>query len=238
MTRKNSNIKHLINTLNSSKSTPDQIKNAFFKYFESTRNYYKCRLYNKEMTDEEYKNHDQFLDALKFQIQLMITKIIRLEGRIKRLDDKDTNFLTEITLLKKENHDLIKENETLKRENKAFKIVISHSAGVYSNNEEQYESMIQQQINEIHKYHQIIQSISSYCQENSIELMLEYVIRDETEIEETPQIYRIFSFIKDRENETIQDEEGECSKFVNGNNNFEVKNRDEKDIYDTEMFEF
>ncbi|CAG8799326.1 2063_t:CDS:1, partial [Dentiscutata erythropus] len=40
------------------------------------------------------------------------------------------------------------------------------------------------------------------------------------------------------ENETIQDEEGECSKFVNRNNNFEVKNRDKKDIYNTEMFEF
>ncbi|CAG8841190.1 1796_t:CDS:2, partial [Gigaspora margarita] len=61
------------------------------------------------------------------------------KGRIKRLDDKDTNFLTEITLLKKENHDLIKENEVLKRENKAFKMVISHSARIYSNNEERYE---------------------------------------------------------------------------------------------------
>ncbi|CAG8771989.1 12812_t:CDS:2, partial [Dentiscutata erythropus] len=266
MTRKNSNIKHLINTLNSSKSTPDQIKNAFFKYFESTRNYYKRRLYNKEMTDEEYKNHDQLLDALKFQIQLMITKIIRLERRIKRLDDKDTNFLTEITLLKKENHDLIKENKTLKKENEAFKMVISYSAEVYSNNEEQYESTIQQQINEIHKYCQIIQSISSYCQENSIDFnkvnnflrlngidtRIHYssfndainvsnnpnkfveLNQNETEIEETPQLYRTFSFIEDGENETIQDEEGECSKFVNGNNNFEVKNRDEKDIYNTE----
>ncbi|CAG8670699.1 39145_t:CDS:2, partial [Gigaspora margarita] len=37
------------------------------------------------------------------------------------------------------NHDLIKENEVLKRENKAFKMVISHSAGIYSNNEERYE---------------------------------------------------------------------------------------------------
>ncbi|CAG8700169.1 15638_t:CDS:2, partial [Dentiscutata heterogama] len=219
-------------------------------------------LYNKEMTDKEYKNHDQLLDALKFQIQLMITKIIRLEGRIKRLDDKDTNFLTEITLLKKENHYLIKENETLKSENEAFKMVISHSARIYSNNEEQYESTIQQQINEIHKYRQIIQSISSYCQENSIvnnflqlnriDARIRYssfndtvnasnnlnkfveLNQDETEIEETPQLYRTFSFIKDRENETIQNEEGECSKFVNGNNNFEVKNRDEKNIYDTE----
>ncbi|CAG8546235.1 15084_t:CDS:2 [Gigaspora margarita] len=90
-------------------------------------------------------------------------------------------------------------------------MVISYSAGIYSDNEEQYESTIQQQINEIHKYRQIIQSIPFYCQENSIV----------------------------RENETILDEKGECSKFVNRNNNFEVKDRDEKDIiYYTEILEF
>ncbi|CAG8793337.1 4829_t:CDS:2, partial [Dentiscutata erythropus] len=138
---------------------------------------------------------------------------------------------------------------------------------VYSNNE---ESTIQQQINEIYKYRQIIQSISSYCQENSIDFnrvnnflrlneidtRIRYLSfndavnasnnlnkfvelnQDETEIEETPQLYRTFSFIEDGENETIQDEEGECTKFINRNNNFEVKNRDEKDIYDAEIFEF
>ncbi|CAG8542639.1 1277_t:CDS:2, partial [Gigaspora margarita] len=167
------------------------------------------------------------------------------------------------------NNDLIKENEALKKENEAFKMVISHSAGIYSDNEEQYESTIQQQINEIHKYRQIIQSIPFYYQENNfnkvnnflrlngIDIRKRYLSfndavnasnnpkkfveldQDETEIEEPPQLYRSFSFIEVRENETISDEEGECSKFVNENNNFEVKNRDEKDItYDTEMFEF
>ncbi|CAG8606833.1 46490_t:CDS:2 [Gigaspora margarita] len=157
-------------------------------------------------------------------------------------------------------------NEVLKRENEAFKIVISHSVGTYSNNKERYESTIQQQINEINNYRQIIQSIASYCQENSIVnhfLQLNEIDtricyssfndavnasnnpkkfielnQDETEIEEPPQLYHTFSFIEVGENETISDEEGECSKYVNGNNNFEVKNSDEKEIYDTEMFEF
>ncbi|CAG8538333.1 472_t:CDS:2 [Dentiscutata erythropus] len=252
MTRKNSNIKHLINTLNSPKSTPNQIKNTFFKYFESTRDYYKRRLNNKVITHEEYENYDKLLDALKAQIKFMITKIIRLEGRINRLDNNDINFLTEINFLKKENHDLIKENETLKKENEAFKIVISHSAGIYRNNEEQYERTIQRQRNEINCYHQIFQVFASYCQENSIDcniinsfLQLNEIDtricyssfndavnasnnlkkvelnQNETEIEESSHLHRTFSFIEIEENETIQDDEGECSKFVKGNNNFD-----------------
>ncbi|CAG8734182.1 4175_t:CDS:1 [Cetraspora pellucida] len=154
MVRKNSTISHLIRILNSPESTPKQIQNAFFKYFESTRDYYKCRLHYNKITNEEFNEHDKLLDALKAQIKLITTKNIRLEGRINRLNNKDTNatFLTEIILLKNENHDLIKKNEALKMKNESFTMAFLNSAVIYSNNENQYESTIKQQANVINKH--------------------------------------------------------------------------------------
>ncbi|CAG8473252.1 5918_t:CDS:2 [Racocetra fulgida] len=80
MPRKNSTVNHLINTLKSSKSTPDQIQKAFNKYIESIRSYYKCNRANS--SQEDYEDNIRALDAFKSWINsTMFTKINRLESK-------------------------------------------------------------------------------------------------------------------------------------------------------------
>lgn len=165
MPRKNSNIKFLTNTLNSPKSTPEKIKNAFFKYIEHTKNFYGRQLYQNKISNAEYSDNIELIDALSDRINLMFIKIKRLEGRNRRLEKKEIYLQAEINLLRKENKDLIKENETLKMENEAIKSVISHSAEIYRNNEVQYESTIN---NLRHTLCKIIEDIILRCQEYNI----------------------------------------------------------------------
>ncbi|CAG8601517.1 10576_t:CDS:1, partial [Racocetra fulgida] len=139
MTRKNSNIKFLTNIINSPKSTPEKIKNAFFKYIKHTRKFYGRQLNRNDISSEDYSDNIELLDALKDRINLMFIKIQRLEGRNRRLETKEINLQAEINSLKKENKDLIKENETLKKENEAIKHAVSHLDEIYRNNEVQYE---------------------------------------------------------------------------------------------------
>ncbi|CAG8676810.1 19528_t:CDS:2, partial [Racocetra persica] len=138
----------------SSKSTPDQIQKAFNKYIESIRSYYKCNRANS--SQEDYEDNIRALNAFKSWINsTMFTKINRLESKNRRLEKRNYQQTKEIK-------DLRKENNFLRKQNEALKIAVMHSAQVYKNNDEEYQS-------EITQLRQILGEIALSCQECNID---------------------------------------------------------------------
>ncbi|CAG8566234.1 22671_t:CDS:2 [Gigaspora rosea] len=206
---KNSTINHLKNTINSPKSTPEQIQKAFIKYIESIKNYYKCNRSN--ISQEYYEDNIRILDSLKSWI-----------------------------------------NST--KENKALKTVITNSAQVYNNNDEQYQS-------EIARLRQIVAEISLACQECSIDFNIVNGILqnngikilgprkhymsyqealDATGLQKINQdgysLQRSFSFYEPEPNQ----EEGECSyrRAIEEGECSYNRAIEESSKYDTEIFDF
>ncbi|CAG8489951.1 11880_t:CDS:2 [Racocetra persica] len=238
MPRKNSNIKFLTNTLNSPKSTPEKIKNAFFKYIEHTKNFYGRQLYQNKISNAEYSDNIELIDALSDRINLIVISYlaeiyrnneVQYESTINNLCHTLCKIIEDIILRCQEyNIDFNIVNSILEK-NGIETISLSRTRKCYSSFKDAIEAT------------------------NNSERFVK-INQDGEEIKESYSLSRFYFFIQEEINEcsnssNIQKEISKCSnsnnieveiddgKYFNNENNDDVDIFD-TDIFDTDMFEF